>query len=139
MGSGLCHPLNDGSCVDLDDVTLVDTNSTDQANWAILGNAAMQVAPPGTWWPILKQIQVVPPGGKIYNQRNNLSYGFINCLGPMHCNVPLAMLLAEFHHLSKSFVLKGGCWKMSNKGDITLLPIVFSTSQTYDLNRSEAL
>ena len=34
----------------------------------------------------------------------------------MHCNVPLAMLLAEFHHLSKSFVLKGGCWKMSNKG-----------------------
>ena len=130
MGPGLCHPLNDGSCEDLDDVPLVDTNSTDQANWAILGNAAMQVAPPGTWWPILKQIQVVPPGGKIYNQRDNLSYGFNNCL---------AMFLSEFHHLSKSFVLKGGCWKMSNKGDITLLPIVFSTSQTYHLNRSQAL
>ena len=51
MGLGLCHSVHPTPCADLTDVTLADedSNSTlaDYVNRAILGNVAMQVAPPG--------------------------------------------------------------------------------------------
>ena len=57
MGLGLCPSLTSRRFADLTDVTLADDDSnsipTDDVNKAILGNVAMQVA---------------PPGGQIYNQ-----------------------------------------------------------------------
>ena len=51
MGSSLSNSLTDTPFADLTDVTLADEDSnsipTDDVNRAILGNVAMQVAPPG--------------------------------------------------------------------------------------------
>ena len=51
MGPDVRHSLHPRPCADLTDVTLADedSNSTpaDDVNRAILGNVAMQVAPPG--------------------------------------------------------------------------------------------
>ena len=66
---------------DLTDVTLADEDSNsipaDDVNRAILGNVAMQVAPPGakietnasgtTWWRNLQLIQEAPTVDQIYN------------------------------------------------------------------------
>ena len=51
-----------GHCADLTDVTLAeeDTNSilTGDVEGQFIGKVAMKVAPPGTWWPKLQQMQV---------------------------------------------------------------------------------
>ena len=51
MGPDVRHSLSPRSFADLTDVTLADEDSnlipTDDVNRAILGNLAMQVAPPG--------------------------------------------------------------------------------------------
>ena len=51
MGPDVAHSVHPRPCADLTDVTLADEDSnsipTDDVNRAILGNVAMQVAPPG--------------------------------------------------------------------------------------------
>ena len=51
MGPDVTHSVHTRPCADLTDVTLADEDSNskpaDDVNRAILGNVAMQVAPPG--------------------------------------------------------------------------------------------
>ena len=64
-----CPSVSETPCWDLTDVTLADedTNSilTDNANRAIQGNVAMQVAPSGG--QILQLMQVTQSGGQFVN------------------------------------------------------------------------